>query len=167
MNWKRFFRHLFATRAALHRAFPEAALSAIEAAIRESERNHGGEIRVAIEASLEPLEALRGRSPRDRALQAFAELGVWDTEASNGVLIHLLLADRDVEIVADRAYNGRVSSGQWAEICAAMESNFRAGRFEQGMLEGVARVGSLLAGHFPADPGSRNADELSNRPAIL
>jgi hypothetical protein len=167
MEWKRFFRHLFATRAALHRAFPDTALSAIDSAITESERLHTGEIRVAIEASLEPLEALRGLSPRDRALQVFAGLGVWDTDANNGVLIYLLLADNDVEIVADRGCNGLVALAEWADICRAMESNFRAGRFDQGMLDGVGRVGGLLAAHFPGVPGSRNPDELPNRPAIL
>ena len=167
MQWKRFFRHLFARRAALHRAFPAAALSAIDLAVAESERRHAGEIRVAIEASLEPLEALRGRRPRDRALQVFAELGVWDTAANNGVLIYLLLADNDVEIVADRGCNDRISFEQWAHICRAMESDFRDSRFRQGMLDGIGRVGELLAGHFPADPGSGNPDELSNRPTIL
>jgi uncharacterized membrane protein len=92
---------------------------------------------------------------------------VWDTAANNGVLIYLLLADHDVEIVADRGYNDRVSSEQWAGICCAMESNFREGRFERGMLDGIGLAGELLARHFPADPGSRNPDELSNRPAIL
>ena len=167
MQWKRFFRHLFATRAALRRAFPDATLSAIEAAITQSEQRHTGEIRVAIEASLEPVEALRGRSPRNRALHVFAELGVWDTAANNGVLIYVLLADHDVEIVADRGCNDRVSSGEWANICRAMESGFGEARFEQGMLDGVGRVGDLLAEYFPAGPGSRNPDELPNRPAIL
>jgi len=167
MQWKRFFRHVFATHAALHRAFPGAALSAIDVAIGESERRHTGEIRVAIESSLEPLEALRGRAPRDRALQVFSELGVWDTAANNGVLIYLLIADNDVEIVADRGYNGLVTPAEWTEVCRAMESNFRAGRFEQGMLDGIGRVGGVLAAHFPGVAGSRNPDELANRPAIL
>ena len=167
MDWKRWYGHLFTTRAALRRAFPPATLSAIESAIAGSERRHCGEIRVAIEASLDPVHAWRGRSPRDRAIEVFAQLAVWDTEANNGVLIYVLLADRDVEIVADRGYNDRVSPGDWAAVCHAVEASFRAGRFEQGALECIARVSELVAAHFPAGPGSRNADELSNRPAIL
>ena len=167
MDWKRWYRHLFTTRAALRRAFPRSALSAIESAIAESERRHCGEIRVAIEASLDPLHAWRGRNPRERAIELFAQLAVWDTEANNGVLIYVLLADRDLEIVADRGYNGRVSADDWAAVCRAVEASFRAGRFEQGTLEGIARVSDLVAVHFPAGPGSRNADELSNRPAVL
>jgi len=167
MQWKRFFRHLYTTHASLRRAFPDAVLSEIALAIRESESRHTGEIRVAIEASLEPIEALRGRAPRERALQVFAELGVWDTAANNGVLIYLLLADNDVEIVADRGCNGLVAAAEWADICRVMESKFRAARFGQGMLDGIGRVGGLLATHFPGVADSRNPDELPNRPAIL
>jgi uncharacterized membrane protein len=167
MDWKRWFRHLTATRADLRRAFPAATLSAIEAAIAASEQRHSGEIRVAIEAGLDPQLVRRGRSPRDRAIEVFARLAVWDTDANNGVLIYVLLADRDVEIVADRGYTGRVSAGEWDSVCKVMESHFGAGRFEQGMLEGIARAGEILAAHFPAGPGSRNPDELPNRPAML
>ena len=167
MDFKRLFRHLFATRAGLLRRFPPATLSAIEAAIAASERAHSGEVRVAIEASLDPAKLRRSRGPRDRAIEVFARLAVWDTEANNGVLIYVLLADRDVEIVADRGYNGRVSAGEWRAVCHAIESNFRADRFEQGMLEGIARVTELVAAHFPAGPDARNPNELPNRPAIL
>ncbi len=167
MDWKRWFRHLFATRAALRRAFPPGTLTSIETAIAESERHHSGEIRVAIEAGLDPHHVRRGHSPRERALEVFAHLAVWDTDANNGVLVYVLLADRDVEIVADRGYNGRVSAEEWGSVCKAMESSFRAGRFEQGTLEGIARVSDLVAVHFPAGPGARNPDELPNRPALL
>jgi uncharacterized membrane protein len=167
MDWKRWFRHLTASRAGLRRAFPPATLSAIEAAIAESERHHSGEIRVAIEVCLDTAQLRDGRSPRARAIEVFKRLSVWDTEANNGVLVYVLLADRSVEIVADRGYNGRVSAEEWARVCGAMESSFRAGRFEQGILQGIARVSDLVAVHFTAGPGSRNPDELSNRPAIL
>jgi len=167
MDWKRWFRHLCTTRAALHRAFPAATLSAIEAAIAGSERRHSGEIRVAIEAALDPALVMHGCSPRARALEVFGRLAVWDTDANNGVLIYVLLADRDVEIVADRGYNGRVSSEEWASVCRAMESSFRAGQFAQGALAGIACVSDLVAAHFPAARGSPNPDELPNRPTIL
>ena len=95
MDWGRWLRHLFATRTALRRAFPVDALDAIEQAITASERHHSGEIRFAIEGSLEPGDAWRGKPPRARALEVFAALGVWDTAANNGVLVYVLLADRD------------------------------------------------------------------------
>jgi uncharacterized membrane protein len=167
MDWHRLFRHLASTRGKLARLFPVQALEAVERAVAESELSHGGEIRVAIEASLEPAEIRAGKSPRQRALEVFAALGVWDTEANNGVLIFVLLADRDVEIVADRGFNGRVSAEEWAAVCHTMEEKFRAGQYERGVVDGVLEAGRLLAQHFPPLPGGRDEDELPNRPALL
>ena len=167
MDWSRLFRHLFATHSARQRAFPRRTLDAIEAAIGASERLHGAEIRFAIEGSLEPADVRHGKTPRARALEVFSGLGVWDTEANNGVLIYVLLADKDVEIVADRGYNLRVTNDEWADICRAMERLYRAGDFEAGSLEGVRRVGEIVARHFPPRPDGRNDDELPNRPALL
>jgi uncharacterized membrane protein len=149
------------------RAFSPDTLAAIEAAIDESERLHSGEIRFAVENALEPGELWRGKTPRERALEIFAALGVWDTEANNGVLIYVLLADHDVEIVADRGYNGRVTPEQWASVCGEMERHFRVERFKEGAVAGVQQVGSIIAGIFPQLPGGRDADELPNRPAML
>ena len=167
MDWRRLFRHVFSTRRSHLRAFPISTLDAIEAAITASEKLHSAEIRFAIEGSLEPHEIWRAKSPRVRALEVFAALGVWDTEANNGVLIYVLLADKDVEIVADRGYNRRVTTNEWSDICHAMERLFRAGDYEAGALEGVRRVGDILATHFPPLPGGRDEDELPNRPAVL
>jgi uncharacterized membrane protein YgcG len=167
MQWKRALRHLLSTRGDLNRAFPPAALDAIERATAASERRHSGEVRFAIESALDPFDALRGLAPRARALQLFGELGVWDTEHNNGVLVYVLLADRDVEIVADRGLNGRVSAAEWTAVCGAMEAAFREGRHEAGALEGLRRIDELLAREFPAVAGARNPDELSNRPVML
>lgn len=165
MQWARFFRHLSATRWRLKRCFPDRSLDAIEQAITRAEALHSGEIRFAIEVDLDPWDALRGVSPRDRALEVFAHLGVWDTEANNGVLIYVLLADRDVEIVADRGYNGRVTSDQWQAICEAMKASFGCDEFESGAVAAVEAVGRLMTPYFPFQAGDRN--ELPNRPALL
>jgi len=167
MGWKRWHRHLFTSRRALHRAFPPATLTAIESAIGKSERTHCGEIRFAVEAALEPHWIRSGKTARDRALEAFAGLHVWDTAANNGVLIYVLLADRSVEIVADRGYNDWVTPQEWAAVCESMHQLFREGRYQEGALEGIRRVGELMAKHFPREPGTRNDNELPNRPTLL
>lgn len=165
MDIARCFRHLNTTRWTLRRRFPAPTLEAIETAVRESETTHRGEIRFAIEGSLDALPALRGVSSRERAVQVFGDLGVWDTEEDSGVLIYVLLADQKVEILADRGFKSRVEDGEWAEICHKMERDFSAARFEVGALEGVRDVGALLARSFPAD--SSNVNELPDRPEIL
>ena len=167
MDWSRWFRHTFATRGAMRRAFPPEALGRIEAAVDASEQLHSGEIRVAIEGGLEPGEVAHGKSPRQRALEVFAALGVWDTEANNGVLIYVLLADRDVEIVADRGFNGRVTAAEWAAVCEDMQREFVAGRYAEGVIAGVEDVGRIIGAHYPQRPGQRDEDELPNRPALL
>jgi uncharacterized membrane protein len=163
MNFARLTRHIFMPRRGLRRAFDESALVAIEQAIAEAEKTHGGEIRVALEASLDPAELFRDLAPRQRALQAFAQLGVWDTELNNGVLIYVLWADRDVEIVADRGFNGRVTAQQWSDVCHRMEQLFSQGAAAQAMTAGIQAAGALIAQHFPA--ADRN--ELPDRPVLL
>jgi uncharacterized membrane protein len=156
-------KHLFTTGWGLRRAFDAATLQAIEQAIADTERAHGGEIRFAIEASRGAIDVLRGVTPRQHALQIFARLGIWDTEANNGVLIYVSWADRDVEIVADRGFNKRVTDQEWAEVCRHMEQAFARGAAREAAVEGIQKVGALIARHFPA--GDR--DELPNRPVLL
>ena len=163
MNIKRAMRHLLAPAWMVRRVFGDAELNAIERVIRETELSQGGEIRVAVEGNLTPLELWRGVKPRDRAVQVFAQLGVWDTEANNGVLIYLSWADRDVEIVADRGFNGAVSAAEWSAVCTNMERLFTQQRPREAMIEGIRAVGKLIARHFPAV----DRNELADRPVML
>ncbi|HUN68104.1 MAG TPA: TPM domain-containing protein [Burkholderiales bacterium] len=162
----RWIRHLFLDHLSLRRAFPRDTLAAVERAVAEQERRHRGELRVAIEGGL-PLQVLvAGRTARERALEHFARLRVWDTADNAGVLIYLLLADRRVEIVADRGIHARVGDTAWETICGEMQRQFAAGQFEAGILAGLASVSDLLAQHFPARPNG-NPNELPDAPVVL
>jgi len=165
VNFRRWFRHLFMPPWAWRRDFPQSILDAIEAAVRDSESSHGGEIRFAIENSLAPSRVWRGTRGRERAIEVFSSLRVWDTEHNSGVLIYLLLADHDIEIVADRGIAERVDPAAWEAVAQGMETLFRQGEFERGALQGIRQVGELLAQHFP--PSGHNPDELANRPLIV
>ena len=165
MNFRRIARHLFTLHGAVARALPPAAMNAIEHAIAKGELQHRGEIRFAAEAALEGAALLAGQTARERAVEVFSLLRVWDTEENNGVLIYLLLADREFEIVADRGVDANVSSAEWEQICRRMESHFSGGDFEQGIVAGVAEVSRLLARYYPPRPGDRN--ELPDKPVIL
>jgi uncharacterized membrane protein len=166
----RWIRHLFLDHLALRRAFSRVTLDAIERAVADQERRHRGELRVVIEGGL-PLPALvAGRSARERALEQFARLRVWDTEDNAGVLIYLLLADRRVEIVADRSIHARVGDTAWETICGAMQQEFAAGRYEAGILVGLSSVSDLLQQHFPPRSGNRgggNPNELPDAPVVV
>ncbi|MFO1205647.1 MAG: TPM domain-containing protein [Burkholderiales bacterium] len=165
MNVGRWLRHLVSGPLSVSAAFPAAAMAAIEAEIRATEATHLGEIVFAVQGALDGQRLMRGISARERAIEVFSELRVWDTEHRNGVLIYLLLADRDVEIVADRGIHRPCGAEAWEEICHAMEEEFRAGRFEAGAIRGIREIGAHLTRHFPGD-GTRS-NELSDRPVVL
>ena len=148
--------------------FPTATLDAIEQAIKRAELTHAGEIRFAIETSLTPRHILNDMTPRAHALEVFSQLRVWDTEANNGVLIYVQLADRNVEVIADRGFQGRVSPAEWEAVCRLMEEHFRAGRFQVGSIAGVDAIGNLLARHFPqASARAIQSTQLPDRPTLL
>jgi len=162
----RWIRHLFLDHPAVARAFPRATLEAIGRAVAEQEKRHRGELRVVIEGGLPVQALLAGRSARERALEQFARLRVWDTDDNAGVLIYLLLADRRVEIVADRGIHARVGDTAWETICGAMQQEFAARRFEAGVLIGLSSISDLLAQHFPAQADG-NPNELPDAPVVV
>ena len=157
--------HLLLPRVVLQRRFPAATLKAIGAAIGASEKQHRAEIRFAIEVALDVRALWRVRTVRDRALEVFAELGVWSTAERNGVLIYVLLAERQVEIVADQGLTGRVSDQEWRDVCTLIEREFAASRWRDGALHGIEAATALLAREFPASGANRN--EQPDRPIVL
>ncbi|MEC5217185.1 putative membrane protein [Actimicrobium sp. GrIS 1.19] len=165
MGLARVARHLLMTEWQVRRAFPARSLSLIEQAIKRSESGHLGEIRFVVEGALPGRALLSGQSARARAIEVFSQLRIWDTEHNNGILIYLLLADRDVEIVADRGIHAKVGAAAWESICRAMEQAFRQGENEAAVVGGIDAVTQQLTRHFPATAGGRN--ELPDRVVVL
>ncbi|SDX87681.1 TPM domain-containing protein [Nitrosomonas sp. Nm33] len=166
MNFLRIIRHLFIGQMTIKCALPAASLARIEQAIKQSEMNHDGEILFAVEASLNLVSLLKKQSARERAIDIFSLLRVWDTPHNNGVLIYLLHADQDVEIVADRGIDAKVDHKEWEKICQEMEVAFRKGQFEKGVLAAINTIDYQLKKHFPlASKGGGNV--LPDRPVVL
>ena len=165
MQFQRFVSHLFFPDWKVHRAFSADTLAAIERAIHSSEQKHGGEIRFAIEGGLDSIRLIKGQSSRERAIEVFSQLRVWDTENNNGVLIYVLLADHTVEIVADRAIHARAGAESWHAICQDMQLEFAKSAFRSGALKGITAVASAMEMHFP--PNSARVNELSDAPVLL
>jgi uncharacterized membrane protein len=165
MNIKRIIKHLSFSHTYLRNTFPRVAFDNIENAIAEVERKHAGQIRFAVETALEIKPLFANLSARERAIEVFSQLRIWDTEQNNGVLVYLLLADRKVEIVADRGVHNKLGQNIWDVICKEMETAFRQGKFEEGICNGIRQVGSHLEHHYPQDGTKIN--ELPDRPVIL
>jgi uncharacterized membrane protein len=165
MGIRRIGRHLLEHRWRVRRIFPPEVMAVIERAIKAGEATHAGQVRFVVEGALDGAPLFRGQPARERALDVFSQLRIWDTADNNGVLIYLLLADHDVEIVADRGIHARVGAAGWEEICTAMEAEFRAGDFVRGAIRGIDAVSKLLAMHFPAQGGGSN--ELPDAPVVM
>ena len=166
----RLLRHRWHEPAAVRRALPPAALERLARRVQASEQRHSGEIRLYVEAGLPGRYLWRRGTLRDviraRALSIFGKLRVWDTEHNNGVLIYLLLAERAIEIVADRGISRHVPGADWQAMMARMGVAFRAGRFEEGLTQALEEISAVLVEHFPVTPGEANPNELPDRPEV-
>ncbi len=166
MDIGRIGKHLLHHHWWQRRYFPPTVLAAIEAAIKAGETTHSGQVRFVVEGALDGAPLFRDQSARDRALDIFGQLRIWDTAHNNGVLIYLLLADRNVEIVADRGIDAKVGTAGWEKICTAMEAEFSARNFEAGAIKGIEAVSREMAVHFPRRGGA-GPNELPDAPVVI
>lgn len=165
----RLLRHRWYDQGSLRRVLPPEALDRLTRRVQASEQRHSGEIRIYVEAGL-PTSYLWRPGPvsavtRQRALTLFGKLRVWDTELNNGVLIYLLLAERSIEIVADRGIDRHVPLQDWQAMLTRMGTAFRAGHFEEGLTQALEEVSARLVQHFPATNAS-NPNELPDAPVV-
>ena len=167
LQWlSRLLRHRLIDEADTRKAIPPDLVARLTQRVAASERRHTGEIRLCVEASLPTSYLLRDATPRQRAVTMFGKLRVWDTEQNNGVLVYLLLAERAIEIVADRGLARRVDPGEWQRIVQRMGTAFREGRYEDGLTQALEEVSALLVAHFPAADGQVRPNELPDEPVL-
>ena len=165
MGLKRIGKHLLEHRWRVRRIFTPAVLARIEQAIKAGEATHSGQVRFVVEGALDGAPLFHDQSARERALDIFSQLRIWDTAHNSGVLIYLLFADHNVEIVADRGIDARVGFSGWEKICAGMETEFKRSNFEGGVIKGIAAVSQELAKYFPAQAAGPN--ELPDAPVVI
>jgi uncharacterized membrane protein len=165
MGIKRIGKHLLEHRWRARRTFPPEALALIERTIKAGEETHSGQVRFVVEGALDGKPLFKDQSARERALDIFSQLRIWDTAHNNGVLIYLLLADRKVEIVADRGIDAKVGAAGWEKICKLMEADFKADNFAGGVVKGIQAVSRQLAAHFPKHGAGPN--ELPDKPVVI
>ena len=157
---KRILRHRWLDERDAHRAVPPELSKRLQSYVHASEARHSGEIRICVEASL-PLSYLwRNASSHQRAVTLFGKLRVWDTEHNSGVLIYLLLAERRIELVADRGLNQKVTQAEWQLILDSLGAALKGGRFEEGLTQALEEVSALMVQYFPLRDGDVNNNEL-------
>jgi uncharacterized membrane protein len=165
MGIRRIGKHLVEHHWRVRRIFRPLVLASIEQAIKAAETGHSGQIRFVVEGALDGAPLFRNQSARARALDIFSQLRIWDTAHNNGVLIYLLLADRKVEIIADRGIDAKVGAAGWETICTTMQAEFSNGNFEAGVIKGIEAVSRQLAKYFPG--GGSGNNELPDAPVVI
>ena len=81
------------------------------------------------------------------------------------MLIYVLLADRKVEIVADRGIHRHTGDERWSDICREIEHHYRERDFLAGSVTGVQKISAELAHYFPAHGVEKN--EQPDRPLVI
>lgn len=107
----------------------------------------------------------REEAGRAAAIDHFLALGIHRTSGRTGVLILVAPAERLVEVVADEAIHAKLGHEAWESVCAAVLVGARQGRLGDGLVEGVAVAGHLLARHVP--PTAGDANELPDRMIVV
>ena len=163
--WHRIWINLFSGWFQLSRSFPNSRMKYIRDVIAEGELHHAGELCFAVEARFSLIALLNGIQTRPRAQQVFSALGVWDTEQNSGVLVYLQLAERKIEIIADRGIAARVPIDAWDALCRKFAVAMRETEPDQAVLNCLKQINALMTEHFPAS--NDNLKELANEPIIL
>lgn len=128
----------------------------IQDAIRDSEENTSGEIRLHI-------ERFCIGEPTDRAAYLFEKLGMHKTNLRNGILFYLSCEDHKIAILGDAGINAVVPENFWDSTLELISSGFREGDFVGGLEAGIKNAGMQLKNHFPHRPDDINElpDEIS------
>ena len=122
-------------------------------AIQDAEARSRGEVRVHVSQQAVP-------DVEPAAARQFETLGMTRTAERNGVLLFVAPVSQTFAVVGDEGIHARCGPDFWKDVAAAVEADFRAGRFTDGIVKGVARVGDALATHFPRTGGAADANEL-------
>lgn len=127
--------------------------------IKEAEKTTSGEIRIAVKEKKLFLD--RNKNIRQLAEKEFHKLNMHATLDKTGILLYLLLGERQFYILADSGIDKIVGQVTWDAVRDEIQLRFQNGKFCDGLIWGIERVGKILTEHFPIKTGDTN--ELSNK----
>jgi uncharacterized membrane protein len=126
---------------------------AIAESIRQAEEKGFGEIRVHLHHG-------RAGDVRRAAEKTFLRLGMDRTARRTGCLIFIAPRDRAFAVVGDTAIHEKAGDAFWDGARDAAAARFAEGKFTEGILAAVERIGEVLARHFPKGAGEADTNEL-------
>jgi len=106
-------------------------------------------------------KAIKNRRAGRLAWEQFFAQNLHLTQQRTGVLLFVSVAERYVEIIADKGINDIVKRNAWDDIVADFTKRVKVGEITEGFLSAIGACGELLAENFPRPEG--DVDELPNR----
>ncbi|MEW6651873.1 MAG: TPM domain-containing protein [Bacteroidota bacterium] len=143
----------------IYQFFSDDDFLRISTQIKKAEKTTSGEIRISIKEDRPFVD--KGKTIRQLAEKEFYKLNMHKTRDKTGILLFLLLYERQFYILADQSINDKVTKATWYSVRDEVQEKFHDGNFCDGMLAGVVRIGEILSEHFPAKADDTN--ELSNK----
>lgn len=149
--------------ALIDKYFKKEDLEKIARTCTEVEKNTSGEIRVSI-YNKKPWR-LRKKNIFELALYEFYRLGMDKTRDRTGILLFILLNERKFQILADSGINEKVNQEVWDNIASELTSYFKQGKYMEGVVKVVKKMGKVLSRYFPRKPDDIN--ELSDEVSVM
>lgn len=133
--------------------FSESDAARVTEAVRAAEAATAGEIVVCVKRRCWALDV--GKAAR----REFRRLGLARTRDRTGVLLYIAPSRRRAAIWADEGIYAKVGQAELDTCLGGLLDAFREGRYADGAVGAVARIGARLAEHFP-----RKADDTNELP---
>ena len=126
-------------------------------AIREAEKDTSGEIRIHLDTHSDMPHLARAKA-------VFTRLNMHQTQARNGVLFYVAIADRAFAILGDKGIDEVVPDDFWESIRDSMRERFKQGKFTEALVNGIREAGKALKQYFPHrdDDVNELPDEISS-----
>jgi uncharacterized membrane protein len=146
----------------IYNFFSDDELLRISNKIKEAEKKTSAEIVAVIKEERKLFE--RKKTLRELAEDEFIKAGIVNTAEKTGVLIFILLSEKQFYILADKKISDNIPQQTFDSIANEMSNQFKLGKFSSGIINCIERLSELLSWNFPIKPN--DIDELSNKIVI-
>lgn len=149
-------------RRIIYNFFSDDELLRISNKIKEAEKKTSAEIVVVIKEKRKLFES--NKTIKELSEDEFIRAGIVNTAEKTGVLIFILLSEKQFYILADKKISDKFPQQIFDSIAKEMSNQFKSGKFSKGIINCIDILSELLSQDFPIEPD--DIDELSNKIVI-
>lgn len=114
------------------------------------------------------IPSLEGDSLEDFSIRVVDQWKIGQKDIDNGVLLLVAKNDRKIRIEVGYGLEGKLTDLMAGRIIAnVIRPQFKMGRFDQGIIDGVSAIVGVVRGEFKAPPGKRQKGRQSASPGFI